>query len=310
MVDQREHSLWVEKFRPQTLDEYIGNEEIKQKVKIYLESNDIPHLLFVGSAGTGKTTLAKLIAKNTDCDYLYVNASSENSVDMMRNKIQEFATSVGFKTFKMIILDEADFLTPQAQAALRNMMEQFSKHTRFILTCNYAERIIDPIQSRCQTFKIIPPSKRDVAIRLVTILKTENIKFEMEDIATIVTSGYPDIRRIINSAQRQTVNGVLKIDKYSMIQNDYKLRLLEHLKNDSKSQAFKNVRQLLADSQVQDYTELYKLLYDELESYAKGHVASVILLIADAQWQDAFAVDKEIHIMSLIIKILSEIKEG
>jgi hypothetical protein len=141
-------------------------------------------------------------------------------------------------------------------------------------------------------------------------LKTENIKFEMEDIATIVTSGYPDIRRIINSAQRQTVNGVLKIDKYSMIQNDYKLRLLEHLKNDSKSQAFKNVRQLLADSQVQDYTELYKLLYDELESYAKGHVASVILLIADAQWQDAFAVDKEIHIMSLIIKILSEIKEG
>jgi len=310
MIDQREHSLWVEKFRPQTLDEYIGNEEIKQKVKIYLESNDIPHLLFVGSAGTGKTTLAKLIAKNTDCDYLYVNASSENSVDMMRNKIQEFATSVGFKTFKMIILDEADFLTPQAQAALRNMMEQFSKHTRFVLTCNYAERIIDPIQSRCQTFKIIPPSKKDVAVRLVNILKTENIQFKMEDIATIVTSGYPDIRRIINSAQRQTANGVLKIDKYSMIANDYKLKLLEHLKNDSKSQAFKNVRQLLADSQVQDYTELYKLLYDELESYAKGHVASVILLIADAQWQDAFAVDKEIHIMSLIIKILSEIKEG
>lgn len=310
MVDQREHSLWVEKYRPQTLDEYIGNEEIKQKVKIYLESNDIPHLLFVGSAGTGKTTLAKLIAKNTDCDYLYINASSENSVDMMRNKIQEFATSVGFRTFKMIILDEADFLTPQAQAALRNMMEQFSKHTRFVLTCNYAERIIDPIQSRCQTFKIIPPSKKDVAVRLVSILKTENIQFKMEDIATIVTSGYPDIRRIINSAQRQSVNGVLKIDKYSMIQNDYKLRLLEHLKTDSKAQAFKNIRQLLADSQVQDYTELYKLLYDELETYAKGHVASVILLIADAQWQDAFAVDKEIHIMSLIIKILSEIKEG
>ena len=305
-----EHTLWTEKYRPQILDEYIGNEEIKQKVKIYLESNDIPHLLFVGSAGTGKTTLAKLIAKNTDCDYLYINASSENSVDMMRNKIQEFATSVGFRVFKMIILDEADFLTPQAQAALRNMMEQFSKHTRFVLTCNYAERIIDPIQSRCQTFKIIPPSKKDVAVRLVNILKTENIQFKMEDIATIVTSGYPDIRRIINSAQRQTANGVLKIDKYSMIANDYKLKLLEHLKNDSKSQAFKNVRQLLADSQVQDYTELYKLLYDELESYAKGHVASVILLIADAQWQDAFAVDKEIHIMSLIIKILSEIKEG
>lgn len=309
-MEQKEHTLWVEKYRPQTLDEYIGNEEIKQKVKIYLESNDIPHLLFVGPAGTGKTTLAKLIAKNTDCDYLYINASSENSVDMMRNRILEFATSIGFKTFKMIILDEADFLTPQAQAALRNMMEQFSKHTRFVLTCNYAERIIDPIQSRCQVFKVIPPSKKDVAIRLATILKTEKVSFEIEDIGTIVTSGYPDVRRIINSAQRQTANGVLKIDKYSMIQNDYKLRLLEHLKNDSKAQAFKNIRQLLADSQVQDYAELYKLLYDELESYAKGHVAPVILIIAESQWQDVFAVDKEIHIMSLIIKILSEIKEG
>lgn len=303
-----EHGLWTEKYRPTTLDEYIGNDQIKEKVKIYLESGDIPHLLLVGPAGTGKTTLAKLLAKNTDCDYMYINASSENSVDIMRNKIQDFCSTVGFKQFKLIILDEADFLTPNAQAALRNLMETFSRFTRFVLTANYAEKIIDPIQSRCQVFKVIPPSKRDVAMRLADILTREGVEYKIEDIGTIVTSGYPDIRRVINSAQRQTVGGVLKMDKYAMIANDYKLRLLEHLKNDSKSQAFTNIRQLLADSQVSNYTELYKLLYDEIETYGKGHVAPVVLIIAESQSTDAFAVDKEIHIMAMIIKILAEVK--
>jgi len=304
------HTIWVERYRPTTLDDYIGNEEIKEKVKLYIESGDIPHLLLCGPAGTGKTTLAKLLAKATDCDALYINASSENSVDNMRGRIQEFASTMGFKSFKLVILDEADFLTPNAQAVLRNIMETFARATRFILTCNYVEKIIEPIQSRCQVFKVTPPSKSMVAARLVAILRNENVSHEMEDVATIVTSGYPDIRRIINSAQRQTVNGELRVDKYAMVQNDYKLKLLEHLSADSKKEAFKNIRQLLADSQVQDYTDLYKLLYDEVDNYGKGHVAPVILLIAEAQWTDSFAVDKEIHIMALIVKLLSEIKEG
>ena len=144
------NSLWVEKSRPQNLDTYIGNDFIKDKVSIYLESGDVPHLLLHGQAGTGKTTLAKLIVNNIDCDFLYVNASDENSVDAVRDKIKNFASTAGFRPFKIIILDEADFLTPNAQAALRNIMETFSKHCRFILTCNYVERIIDQIQSRCQ----------------------------------------------------------------------------------------------------------------------------------------------------------------
>lgn len=303
-----EHTLWVEKYRPQNLEEYIGNTELKAKMQVFIESGDIPHLLLVGPAGTGKTTLAKVLAKNTDCDLLYINASSENSVDIMRNKIQDFCSTTGFATFKLIVLDEADFLTPNAQAALRNLMETFSKYTRFILTANYAERMIDPIQSRCQVFKIVPPKKESVAVRLVQILDTEGVVYTLEDIAMIVNSGYPDIRRVINSAQRQNVKGVLTVDKYAMLQNDYKLQLLEHLKNDSKSQAFNNIRQLLADTQVNDYTDLYRLLFDEIETYAKGHIVSVILILGDANATDTFAVDKEIHVMSMIIKILADIK--
>jgi replication factor C small subunit len=209
-----------------------------------------------------------------------------------------------------ILTHNCDFLSPNAQAALRNIMETFSRHTRFILTCNHSERIIDPIQSRCQVFKVIPPSKKDVAVRVSEILSQENTEYKPEDIVTIINSGYPDIRRIINSVQRQTVNGVLKVDVYAMIANDYKLKVIEHLKTDTKVNAFKNIRQLLADSQIQDYTDLYKLLYDEVEDYAKGHVAPCILLIADAQSTDTFAIDKEIHVCALIIKILTEIKEG
>jgi replication factor C small subunit len=173
MFGNQEHTLYVEKYRPEKLDDYVGNSSIKEKVNIYLQSGDVPHLLLYGTAGTGKTTLAKLIAKNIDCDLMYINASDENNVDTVREKIKNFASTIGFRQWKLIILDESDYLTPNAQAALRNLMETFSKTTRFILTCNYVEKIIDPIQSRCQVFAITPPSKKDVAIRVSEILKTE-----------------------------------------------------------------------------------------------------------------------------------------
>jgi replication factor C small subunit len=214
------HSLWVEKYRPMDLSTYVGNEHLKEKVKAYLESEDVPHLLLYGKAGTGKTTLAKIVVNNIDCDYMYINASDENKVDDVRNKIKTFASSVGFKSLKVIILDECDYLTPNAQAALRNLMETFSKHCRFILTCNYVERIIDPIQSRCQSYKVVPPSKKEVAQQMVNILTQENCQFELDDIALIVNAGYPDIRRVINSAQRQIVDNKLKIDTTSVIQNN------------------------------------------------------------------------------------------
>ena len=299
------HSLWVEKYRPKDLSTYVGNEHLKQKVKVYLESEDVPHLLLYGRAGTGKTTLAKIITSNIDCDYMYINASDENKVDDVRNKIKTFASSVGFKSLKVIILDECDYLTPNAQAALRNLMETFSRHCRFILTCNYVERIIDPIQSRCQSYKVVPPSKKEVAQQLVYILNQENCTYELDDIALIVTAGYPDIRRVINSAQRQIVDSKLKIDTSSVIQNNYKLQLIEHLSTGAK---LNDIRQLIADNSVGDYAELYRLLYDEVETYSNGKVAECIMNIGEAQFQDVHVVDKEINFMSLIIRIMRILK--
>ena len=305
MVSNESHSLWAEKYRPNDLSTYIGNEHLKDKVKRYIDDQDVPHLLLYGKAGTGKTTLAKIVVNNIECDYLYINASDENSVDAVRFKIKSFASSIGFKDLRVIILDECDYLTPNAQAALRNLMETFSQHCRFILTCNYVEKMIDPIQSRCQSYKVTPPSKREVAVHMKSVLDTENIEYSLDDMATIVTTGYPDIRKVINSLQRQSVDGKLKLDIESIIQNDYKIKLLEILSNNSSN--YTDIRQLLADNSVTDYTELYRLLYDDVESYT-SNIATAILIIADGQLNDSQVVDKEINFISTIIKLMKEIR--
>jgi len=307
-MERLENSLWVEKYRPTSLDNYVGNELLKSKVSVYLESGDLPHLLLYGKAGTGKTTLAKLLVNNIECDYLYINASDETGVQNVRDKVRGFASTVGFKDFKIIILDECDYISPNAQAALRNLMETFSKHCRFILTCNFVERIIDPIQSRCQSFQIVPPSKKEVAIQMTDILKEEEVVFKMDDIAGLVNAGYPDIRRVINSCQRQVVDGMLVVDKQSLIENDYKIKLLEILKTQSKKDAFKTIRKLLADSQVTDFSEGFRLLYDNLDEYSSGHAAEVILILAEGQRDDMVVVDKEINFMATMVKLLTIIK--
>ena len=302
------NTLWVEKYRPSNLDTYIGNEHLKDKVSVYLVSGDLPHLLLYGKAGTGKTTLAKILVKNIECDYLYINASDENNVETVRTKVKNFASTMGFKDYKIIILDECDYITPNAQAALRNLMETFSKHCRFILTCNFVERIIDPIQSRCQSFQIIPPSKKEVAKHIHNILLKENVMSDMKDLKVLIDSGYPDIRRVINSAQRNVVKDKLKLDTTSIIQNDYKLKLLKILKTQDKKTAFKDIRQLLLDNKITDFADLFRLLYDEVDDWGKGHVAECILVIARYELSDTQVVDKEINAMAMLIELLGVIK--
>jgi replication factor C small subunit len=303
------HGIWNEKYRPTSLDTYIGNEHLKSKVRIFIETNDPPHLLFYGRAGTGKTTLSKIITKSIECECLYINASDENSVDTVRDKVKGFASTLGFQSLKVIILDECDYITPNAQAALRNLMETFSRHCRFILTCNYVERIIDPIQSRCQSFQIVPPSKKEVAIHLSDILTNENVKFEVDDIATIINGAYPDIRKVINTSQRQVVDGILRMDAREIILNDYKLQILEVLKSGkTKKETFTEIRQILADAKVTDFADFFRLLYDEVDIYGSGHIAEVILLIAKYEQSDSQVVDKEINAMAMLIEILQEIR--
>ena len=305
---QNEHTLWVEKYRPTNLDTYIGNDQLKSKVEVYLESGDLPHLLLYGKAGTGKTTLAKLLVNNIDCDYLYINASDENNVETVRSKVKNFASTMGFKDYKVIILDECDYITPNAQAALRNLMETFSKHCRFILTCNFVERIIDPIQSRCQSFQVIPPSKKEVAMHVTDILKKEDIACKVDDVVSLVNAGYPDIRRVINSTQRQVVDGMLMVDKQALIEGDYKIKLLEILKTQNKKDSFKGIRKLLADSKVTDFSDGFRLLYDTIDEWAVGHTAEAILTLAEGQRDDIVVVDKEINFMATMVKLLTIIK--
>jgi len=307
-VESVKHSLWVEKYRPTQLDNYIGNDHLKSKVSVYLESGDIPHLLLFGRAGTGKTTLAKLLVNNIDCDYLYINASDENSVDVVREKVKNFASTLGFKDMKVIILDECDYITPNAQAALRNLMETFSKNCRFILTCNYVERIIDPIQSRCQSFQIIPPDRKQVAQHLANILTNESVEYDIKDIVTIVNSGYPDIRRVINGSQRQVVNSKLVIDENTITQNDYKTKVLDIIQTQDKKNAFQNIRQLLADSKVTDFSDLFRLMFDTVDDWGKGHIAECILILSKYQQSDAVVVDKEINVMAMFVEIIGSIK--
>ena len=299
------HGLWVERYRPQDLSTYVGNEHLKTKVERFLDDGNIPHLLLYGRAGGGKTTLAKIIVNNTECDYLYINASDERNIDLVRDKLKTFASSVGFKPMKVVILDEADYLNVNsAQPALRNLMETFSAHCQFILTCNYVEKIIDPIQSRCQTYKIIPPSKKEVAVHAKTILEKENISFDLDDLALVVTAGYPDLRKVINELQRMSINGKLTVDKDGMIHNEFKLQFLDAIRN---GESIGTIRKMVADSNFTEYTELYRLLYDEVESFGVDKMPEIIADISKGSYQDVLVVDKEINFIATVSQILGRI---
>ena len=304
--EQVDNSLWVEAYRPTVLENYVGNEHLKSKVEGYLETGDIPHLLLYGRAGTGKTTLAKLIVKSLDCDYMVINASDENNVETVRTKVKNFASSMGFKKYKIIILDEFDYMSQNAQAILRNLMETFSQHCRFILTCNYVEKVIEPIQSRCQTFQIVPPTKKDVAVQISKILKAESVEFEPKDLVPIIDAGYPDIRKIINTCQMNSIKGKLQVDTKNLLENDYKTKVLEILKaSDDKRNKYMNLRQTIIDSRATDFSELFTLLYEKVDEYASANTANVIIALSEGQSKHFNAIDKEIPMAATLIEILN-----
>ena len=298
----KDHTLLVEKYRSKDLDSYVGNEHIKKTIKQYLGQNDIQNLIFYGPAGTGKTTLAKLIVNNLDCDYLYINASDERGIETIRDKVSGFASTASFKPLKVVILDEADFLTIQAQASLRNVIETFSRTTRFIMTCNYVERIIDPLQSRCQVLKIIPPSKKEVAIHLASIMAIEGTTYDLEDVKIIVNQYYPDLRKCLNTIQLSTQDQKLTIDKSVLVSSNYMIQILKELSNAKPK--WREIRQIIANANVSDFEELYRYLYDNAHVYASGREGMVAIYINEYSYQSNFRIDKEINCMGLIAKLI------
>ncbi|MGA1048624.1 MAG: AAA family ATPase [Minisyncoccia bacterium] len=309
-VSVSNHSLWAEKYRPDTLEGYICDGNLRSIVTDFINRKDIPHILLHGNAGTGKTTLAKIIVKNIPCDCVYINASDTNGIEMVRTKIKGFAGSAGFQSLKVVILDEADFFTTEAQAALRNLMETYSQTTRFILTCNYVEKIIKPLISRCQVFDIEPPTQKDVALHIKGILDKEKVGYELTDLKTILDDFYPDVRKIINFVQQNSTSGKLKIVKTQSASFDLKNKIIELIKGSkTNSKAFNEIRQLVNDAGTKVFEELYSELYNKVNEYAPNKETSIIIDIAEHIYQSSMVVDKEITFMACIAKIIKTVSK-
>ena len=298
----KKHTLFTEKYRPDTLEGYIGNDDFKSSLQQWIDTNDVPHLLLCGGAGTGKTTAAKLIVNNINCDYVYINCSDENGIDTIRDKVKSFASAASFKPQKVVIMDEADFLTINAQAALRNVIETFSLTTRFIFTCNYVERIIDPIQSRTIVFELTPPSMQDVAFKCVEILDLEGVTYTKADIVRIVKQTYPDIRKSLNLLQSSIKNGDLQQSREVTNFNQTSDQIITLLKGQN-IKNFTTIRQLVMDSNIRDYNELYRVLFERADEFTNSAIAT--LIIADYQYKSIMAPDKEITFCGCIAKLLT-----
>ena len=302
----KQHTLWIEKYRSQTLQQYIGNDAIKARIADCIAKNDIPHLIFAGSTGTGKTTLAKLIVKNIQCDYLYINASDENGIDTIRDKVKGFASTASFQPIKIVILDEADFLTQPAQAALRNLIEEYSAYTRFILTCNYVERLIEPLQSRCELHMLKPPTKGAVAKHIcINILDVESVTYDVQDIVKVINEFYPDIRSVIKVLQSNVRDSKLTV---TTLDDNWTKQLIQILIKREKN-AWYQIRQLVADAQVDDFQTAYRYMFDHMTEFSYGNDAQLSVILDDFIWRSSVVPDKEINFAACIAKVLDTNKK-
>jgi replication factor C small subunit len=301
---KKEHYILNEKHRPKHIDDFICDVSLKNKVNEWIEKQNIPHLFFHGKPGSGKSTLAKILAKNIDCDYIMLNATDKRSMDDIRNEILPFVSTMSFKSApKIVILDEATHILQASQVLLLNMLETYSLNTRFILTGNYPERLIEPLRSRLEDYNLKPPSKKAVALHLKNILETEQIEFELSDLAQIINSCYPDIRRTFNTTQKYIVDNKLILSSQLNNSTDAEDKIITELSNPNKK-SFTIIRQLIADNELSDFDSLYNKLFEDSSKFAKEKEGLVTIIVNEHMFQSVSLVDKEICFMACIAKIL------
>ena len=299
--------LWVEKYRPKKISEYVFRDEAqKTQVKSWIASNAIPHLLFSGGAGTGKTTLAKVLLNELgvdDGDVLFINASVENGVEHIRDKINNFATLMPYGDFRYVLLDEADYLSPNAQAALRGVMERYSNSCRFLLTCNYPHKIIDAIHSRCQGFHIEKLDKIEFTARVAEILVTENIEINLETLDLYVAAEYPDMRKCIGLCQQNSQEGKLKQPHVEDLgSTDYKVQMIA-LFRDGKIDAARKL--ICKQASVEEYEDIYRHMYENLQYWGNDVEIQkrAVLVIRNALINHVAIADAEINLSACCIEL-------
>jgi DNA polymerase III delta prime subunit len=305
--------LWVEKYRPQTIDECILPDSMKKTFKEFINSGELPNFLFCGGAGVGKTTVAKALCNEIGAEYLFINGSEESGIDILRHKIKNFASSVSLTDAKkVVILDEADYLNANStQPALRGFIEEFSNNCRFIFTCNFKNRIIEPLHSRCAVieFKVDNSEKPKIAAgfyrRVLDILSLEKVEADGKVVAELITKYFPDYRRILNELQRYSVSGKIDAGLLVNLGDESYLELIKYMK----AKNFTEARKWIGKNSDIESTELFRKLYDKaIDIVEQASIPQLVLILAEYQYKSAFVADREINTMAALTECMAQLK--
>ena len=304
--------LWVEKYRPQTIQDTILPESLKKTFSEIVKSGDISNMLFTGSAGVGKTTIAKALCTECKTDYIVINASTERGIDIIRDNVRRFATTLSlYSSKKVIILDEADQLTGEAQKAIRGVFEEFHDNCRFILTCNYESKLIPAIRSRCSEYNFSIPSKEKAVLsarfynRIIEILDKENVEYDVNVVRELITKYYPDWRRLIVELQRYSMGGKIDAGILTTLTDTNIKSLIDYLKNKN----WKSMRSWIVENMDSGTNSIYRSIYDSMAIHIKPEsIPTLILIIAEYQYKDAFVIDHEINTVACMTEIMSSVE--